>query len=78
MPRKKTNGAGAPATTTRRPRRKKAEPGSRGLSAAEVAGEPSAEARALSDAIVAQGFVPYVTTESWDVRGRGYHVEPGW
>lgn len=36
------------------------------------------EARALYDAIVAQGFVPYVTAESWDVRGRGLDVEPGW
>ncbi len=45
---------------------------------AEYADPFSDDARALGDAITAQGFVPYVTSESWDVRGRGYHVEPGW
>jgi hypothetical protein len=45
---------------------------------AEYADPWSDEARALYDAITAQGFVPFITSESWDVRGRGYNVEPGW
>jgi hypothetical protein len=45
---------------------------------AEYADPWSDEAQALYDAIVAQGFVPYVTSASWNVRGRGYRVSPGW
>ena len=45
---------------------------------AEYADPFSEEARELFDAIVAQGFVPYVTSESWNVRGWGYNVKPGW
>jgi hypothetical protein len=45
---------------------------------AEYADPFGAEAQALSDAIVAQGFVPYVTNASWTARGRGYGVAPGW
>ncbi len=45
---------------------------------AEYADPFGDEARALCDAITAQGFVPYVTSERWDARGRGYHVDPGW
>ncbi len=45
---------------------------------AEYADPWSDEARALYDAIVAQGFVPYVTSEAWNVRGRGLGVDPGW
>ncbi len=45
---------------------------------AEYADPWSDEARALYDAIVAQGFVPYVTNEAWTARGRGLGVSPGW
>jgi hypothetical protein len=45
---------------------------------AEYADPFSQEARALHDAIAAQGFVPYITSDRWDVRGRGYEIEPGW
>jgi endo-alpha-1,4-polygalactosaminidase (GH114 family) len=37
-----------------------------------------AQARALYDAIVANGFVPYITSDHWNVRGWGYDVAPGW
>ncbi len=45
---------------------------------AEYADPFSDKARELYDAITAQGFVPYITSERWDVRGRGYNVNPGW
>jgi len=38
----------------------------------------SQQAGQLYDAIVAQGFVPYITSSSWNVRGRGLNVSPGW
>lgn len=38
----------------------------------------SQEARELHDAITAQGFVPYITNEQWNIRGWGYNVNPGW
>ena len=46
--------------------------------AAEYADPFSQQARELAEAITAQGFVPYVTSDRWNVRGRGYNVEPGW
>ncbi len=45
---------------------------------AEYADPFSDRARELYDAITAQGFVPYITSERWNVRGRGYDVAPGW
>jgi polysaccharide biosynthesis protein PelA len=42
---------------------------------ADPAGDP---ARQLYAAIVGQGFVPYITSDHWNVRGWGYHVPPGW
>ena len=45
---------------------------------AEYADPFSDKARELYDAITAQGFVPYITNESWNVRGRGYNIAPGW
>jgi endo-alpha-1,4-polygalactosaminidase (GH114 family) len=45
---------------------------------AEYADPSSSQANDLYNAIVAQGFVPYITSESWNVRGRGYNVAPGW
>jgi hypothetical protein len=45
---------------------------------AEYADPFGDRARDLCDAIIAQGFVPYVTSPRWDARGRGYHVAPGW
>ena len=45
---------------------------------AEYADPFSSTARELYDAIVAEGFVPYVTDERWSIRGRGYRVDPGW
>lgn len=45
---------------------------------AEYADPWGGEARALFDAILAQGFVPYVTNESWNLRGLGLNVAPGW
>ncbi|MFN7132022.1 MAG: ParB/RepB/Spo0J family partition protein [Myxococcales bacterium] len=53
--RKRAAGNGEAKTTTRKPRRKKAEPASRGLSVAEVAGEPTAEGVALAEAIREDG-----------------------
>jgi hypothetical protein len=35
-------------------------------------------ASALFDAIVAAGFVPYITNDHWNIRGRGLNVAPGW
>ena len=35
-------------------------------------------ARELYGAITAQGFVPYITNETWNIRGWGYNVNPGW
>ncbi len=29
-------------------------------------------------AVLALAFAPHIPSESWDVRGRGYHVAPGW
>ncbi|RPJ85268.1 MAG: hypothetical protein EHM13_01615 [Acidobacteria bacterium] len=45
---------------------------------AEYADPFSQEARELYDAITAQGFVPYITSEHWNVRGWGFNVKPGW
>jgi hypothetical protein len=45
---------------------------------AEYADPFSKEARELYDAITAQGFVPYITSEHWNVRGWGFNVKPGW
>jgi hypothetical protein len=45
---------------------------------AEYADPFSQEARELYDAITAQGFVPYITSEQWNLRGWGYGVAPGW
>jgi polysaccharide biosynthesis protein PelA len=45
---------------------------------AEYADPFSQRARELYDAITAQGFVPYITSERWNVRGWGYNVNPGW
>jgi hypothetical protein len=45
---------------------------------AEYADPSSQEARELYDAIAAEGFVPYITNEEWNVRGWGYDVPPGW
>lgn len=38
----------------------------------------SDQARQLYEAITAQGFVPYLTSDHWNVRGWGYNVAPGW
>ena len=38
----------------------------------------SQQARELYDAITAQGFVPYITSDTWNIRGWGYNVSPGW
>ncbi len=38
----------------------------------------SSQANDLYNAIVAQGFVPYITSSSWNVRGKGLNVNPGW
>ena len=41
--------------------------------------DPSGDqASQLYDAITAQGFVPYITNDHWDIRGRGYNVPAGW
>jgi polysaccharide biosynthesis protein PelA len=45
---------------------------------AEYADPFGGRARELYDAITASGFVPYITSEAWNARGRGYGVEPGW
>jgi endo-alpha-1,4-polygalactosaminidase (GH114 family) len=45
---------------------------------AEYVDPSSRSARELYDAIVAQGFVPYITSEYWNVRGWGYNIAPGW
>jgi endo-alpha-1,4-polygalactosaminidase (GH114 family) len=38
----------------------------------------SDQARQLYDAVVAQGFVPYITSDHWNVRGWAYQIAPGW
>lgn len=38
----------------------------------------SQQAKDLYAAIVGQGFVPYITSDSWNVRGMGLNVNPGW
>jgi hypothetical protein len=38
----------------------------------------SGQAQQLYDAIVGQGFVPYITSDHWDQRGKGLNVNPGW
>jgi endo-alpha-1,4-polygalactosaminidase (GH114 family) len=35
-------------------------------------------ANELYDAIVAHDFVPYITTDHWNVRGRALGINPGW
>ncbi len=45
---------------------------------AEYADPSSSTASDLYGAIVAQGFVPYITNEQWNIRGWGYNVPPGW
>jgi len=45
---------------------------------AEYADPFSQQARELYDAITAQGFVPYITSEMWNIRGWGYNINPGW
>src|SRR5689334_19250492 len=37
-----------------------------------------AQARQVFDAIAAHGFVPYITSDHWDVSGMGLNVSPGW
>ncbi len=45
---------------------------------AEYFDPSSDQAKQLYDAIVAQRFVPYITSSSWNVRGKGLNVNPGW
>lgn len=45
---------------------------------AEYVDPNSQEARDLYEAITGQGFVPYITSSSWNIRGWGYDVPPGW
>jgi endo-alpha-1,4-polygalactosaminidase (GH114 family) len=45
---------------------------------AEYADPSSGQARELYDAITAQGMVPYITSDHWNIRGWGYNVAPGW
>jgi len=46
--------------------------------AAEYADPWSQSARELYEAITAQGFVPYITSDRWNVRGWGLDIGPGW
>jgi hypothetical protein len=45
---------------------------------AEYTDPYSQRARELYDAITGQGFVPYITSDRWDIRGWGYNINPGW
>jgi hypothetical protein len=45
---------------------------------AEYADPNSQQAKDLYGAITAQGFVPYITSEQWNIRGWGLNVPPGW
>jgi hypothetical protein len=38
----------------------------------------SDQAKQLYGAVTAQGFVPYLTSDHWNIRGWGYNVAPGW
>jgi len=38
----------------------------------------SDQARQLYGTIVAQGMVPYITSDHWNIRGWGYNVPAGW
>lgn len=46
--------------------------------AAEYTDPWGGRANELYNAIVSQGFVPYITSENWQTRGRGYNINPGW
>jgi hypothetical protein len=46
--------------------------------AAEYADPFSQQAKDLFNAISNQGFVPYITSDHWNVRGMGLNVNPGW
>jgi polysaccharide biosynthesis protein PelA len=45
---------------------------------AEYADPFGQQAKDLYAAITAQGFVPYITSDHWDIRGWGLEVKPGW
>jgi endo-alpha-1,4-polygalactosaminidase (GH114 family) len=45
---------------------------------AEYTDPYSQRARELYDTIVSHGFVPYITSDHWDIRGWGYNISPGW
>jgi hypothetical protein len=45
---------------------------------AEYFDPSSDQAGQLYGAITAQGFVPYITSDHWDIRGRGLDIAPGW
>jgi hypothetical protein len=45
---------------------------------AEYFDPASAQAHQLYDAVVASGFVPYITSDHWNIRGWGYNVPAGW
>ena len=45
---------------------------------AEYADPLSQQAKDLYGAIAADGFVPYITSDHWNVRGMGLGVNPGW
>ena len=38
----------------------------------------STQAQQLYAAMVAQGVIPYITNSTWNIRGWGYGVNPGW
>lgn len=45
---------------------------------AEYADPFGQQARDLYAAVAAEGFVPYITSDHWNVRGMGLNVNPGW
>jgi polysaccharide biosynthesis protein PelA len=45
---------------------------------AEYLDPASPEAQEAFDAIAADGFIPYITSDHWNVRGLGLHVKAGW
>lgn len=45
---------------------------------AEYADPWSSRGQELYNAIQSQGFIPYITSENWQTRGRGYNINPGW
>ena len=80
LPRRRTSSRGRTRGTGARSSSRLKELQRRGIPIiiAEYADPFGQQARELYDAITAQGFVPYITSDRWNIRGWGYNIAPGW